>query len=347
MGAYACDACAFWHIGHSRRRTWWREPFKKKGRPADGRPTPTDRQEIEMAVPTVSFLPPEPDDMTSDTAVRSITGRHNPHLFTSPSGVVYELVHVTPELALEWLERNTNNRKLRTEVVAKLGRDLHAGRFAENGDAVRFDVAGKLADGQHRLHAIAASGTAAWLLVVSNLPETARDTVDDGAKRTMADRFAFHGEASPSTLAATVRRAILWSRSLKEMTARYQPSTLESFEFLAAHPELRDAAAAADHYRKNCMLGASTVGLCWWLFHQISPDQCREFFDRLADGAMLPPGHPVLVLRNRLADLARRPARMPERHIAALTIKSWNKYRAGENVVQLKFAETESFPTPK
>ena len=308
-----------------------------------------------MAVPTVSFLPPEPDDMTAGTAVRSITGKYNPHLFVSPSGVVYEVVYITPELAREWLELNDGNRRRRAEQVAKLKRDALKGNLVENGDALRFvnvrlddgQVVVRLMDGQHRLTAIDEAGVGAWMLVVSNLPDEARDTVDDGIKRTMADRFGFRGEASPSTLAATVRRAILWSRSVKDSTGRYQPSTLESFEFLAAHPELRDAAAAADRYRKHCMLGASTAGLCWWLFHQISPGQCQEFFERLADGAMLPPGHPVLVLRNRLADLARRPARMPDRIITALVIKSWNRYRAGENIVQLKFAETESFPTPR
>lgn len=301
-----------------------------------------------MSATTVAFIAPDqPAVNGASKLVRSITGQHNPRSFASPGGVVYELVHVTPEAAQEWLYRNTGNRPLRAEAVNKISRDMVAGRFLENGDAVRFSADGALLDGQHRLEALYDSGTSAWLLVVSNLPKDAQDTVDDGAKRTMADRFAFHGEPDAKTLAAVVRRAILWTHNRKDQTGRFQPSALECFEFLAAHPELREAASAAAHHRKAKLLPASTIGLCWWLFGALDAEQCAEFFDRLADGAMLAKGHPILTLRNRLADLNAQPGRHSERHTLAMVIKSWNKYRAGQELATLRFAENEKFPQPK
>ncbi|MDH2424814.1 hypothetical protein [Sphaerisporangium sp. TRM90804] len=301
-----------------------------------------------MSATTVAFIAPQAPASNGATGlVRSVTGQPNPRSFVSPDGVVYELVWVTPDTAHEWLYRNNGNRSLRGEVVDKIGRDLKNGRFMENGDAVRFSADGNLLDGQHRLHAMVKSATPAWLLVVSNLPATARDTVDDGTKRTMADRFQFHGEASATTLAATVRKALLWELSLKPQIGRFTASTPEAFAFLAENPDLRDAARAADHYRKAKLLPASTIGLTWWLFNRINPAQCTEFFDRLGDGAMLPKGHAVLTLRNRLADINAQPGRLHEKHVLAMTIKAWNYYRDGRDLMTLRFAEHEKFPQPK
>lgn len=300
-----------------------------------------------MSATSAVFLAPEEASGSAPiNAVRLVTGKHNPRSFTSPDGVTYELVHVTPDMAGRWLHRNIGNRPLRGEVVARLARDLQAGRFLENGDAIRVSADGDLADGQHRLHAIVESGVSVWMLVVSNLPAEARATVDDGVKRTMADRFSFTGEASPKTLAAVVRRGLMWERRAYA-NATYQPSTLESFEFLDANPDLREAAAAADHYRKARLLSGSTIGLCWWLFARLDADQCREFFERLNDGANLPSGHPVLTLRNRLNVLNAQPGRLPFSHTTALTIKAWNYHRDGAELRTLRYAENEKFPTPK
>jgi hypothetical protein len=298
-----------------------------------------------MSAPTVAFVAPD-QPITRQLSV-GVTGKPSPRLFTSPAGVVYELVWVTPEMADAWLDANTNNRNLRREVVDKLARDMTAGRFAENGDAVRFAANGELADGQHRLHAIVESQVGAWLLVVSNLPDAARDTVDDGVKRTLSDRMTFRGEACASTLAAVIRRAILWEHNHKYQTGGFQPSALESFEFLHAHPELREAAAAADHHRRFKLLPPSLIGLCWWLFAAIDQGACAEFFDRLGDGAMLPTKHPILTLRNRLTEMNARPGRSPERHSLAFVIKAWNYYRDGKELAILRHAEHEKFPQPK
>lgn len=294
-----------------------------------------------MTIPTVAFQSP-------DQANGSTRAAANPRSFTSPAGVRYELVHVTPDLADKWLNENTRNRTLRTEAVEKLSRDMKARRFAENGDAIRFAASGLLLDGQHRLHGLIVSQTSAWMLVVSNLPESARDTVDDGTRRTMGDRFNFHGESDPATLAAVVRRALLWKAGTRTSTPRFQPSALESFAFLDAHPELRDAASAATQHRKHMkFLAPSTIGLTWWLFSSLNEEQCAEFFDRLGDGAMLNLGHPILTLRNGLLNLTAKPGRIPETYSTAVTIKSWNAYRAGRDMAIIRFSEHEKFPTPK
>ncbi|MEO3856145.1 hypothetical protein [Acrocarpospora sp. B8E8] len=280
-------------------------------------------------------------------AVQSVTGQHNPRSFVSPSGVVYELIHVTPEMAMEWLGLNTGNRPLRAEMVDRLGRDMIAALFLENGDAIRFSASKVLLDGQHRLHALAASGVAAWLLVVSNLPDQARDTVDDGAKRTMGDRLSFHGETDASILASVIRRAQLWSKGVRATNGRFQPSAMEAFHFLADNPDIRMAATAASHYRRVKLLRPSTIGLTWWLFAKLDGEQCKEFFDRLTDGDSLAKKHPILTLRNRLIEARAAKTTLPENLATAFVVKAWNRYREGGEMVVVRWAENERFPEPK
>lgn len=268
--------------------------------------------------------------------------------FLSPTGVTYGLVHVTPQIARTWLNHNPKNRSLRESPVARFSRDMVAGAWLENGDAVRFDENGNLLDGQHRLKAIADSGTTQTSLVVAGLPKLVQDTLDDGTRRTMSDRLAFHEEASPAILSAVLRNIILWEQgSRKNGLGRYQPTVTESLEFLEQHRPVRVAAAAAERYKKTKFISTATIGLCWWLFSRLDAKQCDEFFARLADGEMLTKTSPIYVLRERLRDLNAGPAKPTRTYILAITIKAWNAFRDGREITILRWSENENFPEPK
>lgn len=100
----------------------------------------------------------------------------------------YELIDITPSIAEEFLQHNQDNRRIRRYVVARYISMLKNGKWIPNGDTFRFSTSGRLIDGQHRLTAIAMSGTTLPdQLVVRNLPEKAYNTIDDGAMRTPSD----------------------------------------------------------------------------------------------------------------------------------------------------------------
>jgi hypothetical protein len=112
-----------------------------------------------------------------------------------------------------------------------------------------------------------------------------------------------------------------------------------------------DAAHVASHYSNTILAPQSVVGLCWWLFAGLSRFQADEFFERLSTGADLPPRHPILMLRNRFADLRSRPGQRltPERY-TALFIRAWNAYREGRRLGSLVIQTgkvDEQFPEPK
>lgn len=117
-----------------------------------------------------------------------------------------QIMDVTPEMAAEWLKRNPMNRRIKKEHLAQMVRDMKAGYWQFNGDAIRFDVDGNLIDGQHRLHSCVRSGVAFKTLVVRGLSSTVRDTIDSGAKRSNGDRFEMQGVPNGRHVAAMINQ---------------------------------------------------------------------------------------------------------------------------------------------
>lgn len=271
--------------------------------------------------------------------------------FKSPSGVRYSLEEITPEIAEAMLAHNTNNRKPRRARIDAYARDMEGGDWQENGDAICFDSDGNLIDGQHRLHARVASGTSGWMLIVRDLPAAAQDTKDDGAKRTMADTFGFHGVVNQTTAAAVVRRVLMWQNGNRANSGgNMVPTKAEQLEAWRTDSTLRAAVEATVQIGKKAVLPPSVVGLTWWLFSQISTEDCAAFWYGMSTGANLQPGSPILVLRERVAKAAAEPGRIPESQMLAWVIKGWNLWRAdktvSENYRGFKLAPLEKFPEP-
>src|ERR1700757_3825044 len=93
---------------------------------------------------------------------------------------------VTPELAAEWLRKNTHNRPLRRNVVEALARDIVAGNWVPTHQGVAFYDDETLFDGQHRLSAIVRAQKPVAVLVTFGIPKKQPgntgpgDTVDRG-----------------------------------------------------------------------------------------------------------------------------------------------------------------------
>lgn len=272
--------------------------------------------------------------------------------FTSPGGVTYSLELVTPAMAETWLTHNVNNRRLRKGRIDKYARDMEADDWQENGDAVCFDADGNLIDGQHRLSARVASGTTGWMLIVRNLPAKAQDTKDDGAKRTLADTFGFHGVANESTAAAVTRRVLLWQNGVRANAGGgIDPTKAEALEAWRTDPALRSAVEATISIGKKANLPPSIIGLTWWLFSQISIEDCTAFWYGMSTGANLEPGSPILILRERIATEVAKPGRIPETQLLAWVIKGWNLWRQGkvlsERYKGFGLRPLERFPEPR
>ncbi len=266
-------------------------------------------------------------------------------------GPQYKVIDVTPQLAEKWLSQNTHNRRLRENAVLGYARDMEAGNWAENGEAIKFAADGTLLDGQHRLQAIALSGVTLRLLVVTGLVNAAQETMDDGRKRTVADALTLRGEHNAVQLAAVTRRALMWNLGIHRNSGNTPPTNSECLVFLEKNPRLRESTTVAVSLRKSSALPASVVGLTHWVFSGIDSVDAVWFFDHLGSGVGLEQYHPVWTLRKRAAELSKEQGRVPEDMLLAFVIKAWNAYRDGAELRLLRFkpggALPEKFPMPK
>jgi hypothetical protein len=96
-------------------------------------------------------------------------------------------VLVTPQMAKEFLEANTENRSKREKHVSRIATDMAKGRYQVTHQGLAFDDRGIMIDGQHRCHALVNSETSQWMLVTTGLPKETKNVVDNGAKRRAAD----------------------------------------------------------------------------------------------------------------------------------------------------------------
>lgn len=97
------------------------------------------------------------------------------------------VVLVTPELANRWLEKNTNNRKLKKHVVETYVNDMKNGKWSLTGDSITFDEEGVLTNGQHRLTAVVKSGTSQYFNVMKGIAHNIN--TDRGASRSVGDNL--------------------------------------------------------------------------------------------------------------------------------------------------------------
>ena len=268
-----------------------------------------------------------------------------------PQSPTVEIIDVTPAMAEAWLSKNPNNRNLRQPVVNSYARDMLAGNWMLNGETLKFDQAGKLIDGQHRLTAIVTADVSVEMVVMRGVDADVMDTVDVGAKRTYADALKLQGEENTTTLAAVVRRAVMWQKGTRTNTGALRPTAREMNTFVTANPQIRTSAEAAQRHASRSLLPASVIGLCHFLFSAIDPDAADWFLARAADGDGLAKDDPIAALRNRIVRMRVGGGRVNETEALALVIYAWNAFRAGETRSKLQMPKggltPENFPEPR
>lgn len=100
-----------------------------------------------------------------------------------------ELTTITPILAAQLLQRNSDNRVMSERQVEKLCKVIKDGKFKTTHQGVALSSAGRLLDGQHRLEAIKRVGQPVQMYVWYDVPEDTYSVLDAGYSRKIADRI--------------------------------------------------------------------------------------------------------------------------------------------------------------
>lgn len=259
---------------------------------------------------------------------------------------------ITPDLALEMLGNNENNRNLRNRAVTLYARDMIAGNWSLNGEAIKIDTDGCLVDGQHRLNAIIAADVPVQMLVVRGLPSGSGATVDLGLRRQTKDMLDMQGEQYATIMGAVLRRLCLRERGIHMTSGAFAPPTMaEMLDLLDRRPEIRRSCEVAVLARVDRILPPSATATAHFLMNQISPTEAAWFFDRLGDDD-LTLGHPIRVLRQKVTASRLAGHRPNTDECLAYLIVTWNLYRRGRSKVSyvrlpVGGLTSETYPKPR
>ncbi|OLF36547.1 hypothetical protein BTW00_05535 [Psychrobacter sp. C 20.9] len=107
-----------------------------------------------------------------------------------------ELELITPTKAASILRnQNENNRNISMAAVNLLAREMKEGRWGLTHQGIAFYDDGTLADGQHRLSAVVASGCSVEFLVTYGTKRESSMFVDTGRARSTGDVVKLSGQA--------------------------------------------------------------------------------------------------------------------------------------------------------
>jgi hypothetical protein len=117
----------------------------------------------------------------------------------SKSEIVSRQMTITPDLAREWLDKhNTHNRSLRKPRVEAYAHEMRHGNWKITNEGIVFRSDGRLADGQHRLHAVVLADIPVEMMVFWNVD----GPLNLGIGRTPGDRARFDGHNNSNAVAA-------------------------------------------------------------------------------------------------------------------------------------------------
>ena len=186
-----------------------------------------------------------------------------------------EIILVTPPLATTWLEGNTHNRPMRDSKVSLYAQDMKHGRWRLTHEAIAFDPAGVLIDGQHRLWAVIEANVAVEFLVVRGFDLETQRFIGDAAPRSVVDvlKLADPDSGVSAYRVAAARRMSIGVRTQVHMTRQ------ELIEFMAKHDKALDFAINDALTNKRVMRAtpASVAAALGRAYYEEDLDRLREF----------------------------------------------------------------------
>lgn len=280
-----------------------------------------------------------------------INGIQQANEIMPPSQVTVAVELITPDQARQYLGFNTHNRKCRTNKVLAYANDMRSGNWQMNGASISFGADGVLQDGQHRLMAIIEADVPVAMLVVKGLQPSAQDTIDTGIQRKLSDVLTLKGEFSATALATAIRSVYIWQSGDRSFGGQSKgsvatmPQLIKCFE---GNQWIRDLCPLMQRIARNAKLPIAVNAALVYAFNVADPTDAEFFWERLMSEEGHEKGDPIFALRRSLLSSKDHRGTRNVNYLAAITIKAWNKYRAGDSCDMITYrtggAQPEKFP---
>lgn len=255
------------------------------------------------------------------------------------------ILRVSPSMATEWLSNKVEEqRHVRPAHVDRLASDMNAGRWKISPDAI-VRVRGKLANGQHRLMAVARVGKPQSFLVMESNDIELYKVIDSGAKRTVAD--GLFGVKHSRAVAAISRWVMVYdSRSLSQNSTASKPNATqyELINYCIEHADGlgRAASCVMGLYPKTKLVIVSIAGAVHYICARSGQLDAVEKYLRAiyVDGGNDAAGD----VRNRLIAIKNDRYKPTSGYIFGILLKGFKAYTAGKRMNVVKWADAEELP---
>ena len=240
--------------------------------------------------------------------------------------------------ASAWLERN-RNRKLKPIHVSRLTADMKQGHFLPTHEAIAVYEDGFLADGQHRLQAIIASGCGQWVWVCYNVPLSSRDVIGGGVMRTTHDQTEIAGHGIP-------RPAIDIIKCVSDMSTPKisKPSTPQVVDFWERHEEALRFTLKQFATRVPRITVAAVSSVVFRAYYSADHERLAEFCAAIISGRCEPGADDGAVCLRNFVFRFKNP---PREEVYSKTESALVAFLARSPMTKLYGFATEQFPLPE
>src|SRR5262252_5585589 len=266
-------------------------------------------------------------------------------------------VEITPEMALDILTWNKENRPIPSGVVFRYASEMRAKKWIYNGDSIRISKTKKLIDGQTRLYAIIISGLPQTFNIQGGLSDSAYGTIDYGKKRTAGDVLAKRGHFHANALAAAIKQNIYFERHLRfQVNIQANRVTNQDVVDWLKERDLKLMEKCIDEavnhlHKKGPFLANSTWGFVYFTLSLRHRSQATEFINLLASGAGISPtrNNAIYLCREKLMHsfpaLHQRILQSGGSQVTEIKVRyifrAWNAWRTNEKLERLSINTRE------
>lgn len=241
-----------------------------------------------------------------------------------------DIQRITPAIAAQMLGNRVNARPISLKTVDEISRDINAGNFHVNTDAIGFDKNGVLFNGQARLTAIIQTNKTLNIIVAKNMSDAAKITANDSRRQTAGSKLYCDGHKSAGILA----RSLKVLNALAHGERRMNLTSMELFAAVERHPDLKVSVQEA---RKSKVAQPWVMAAIHYIGHYTGyPDEANDFLHTLRTGQSKSKKDPAFVARKMLIDIRMTEDTLSLRQTMEILVAAWEAKRTGKTVTKIK-----------
>lgn len=270
------------------------------------------------------------------------------------NNVTREVIMVNGTDALHFLSLSTGNRIINEKDVLQYARIMESGDWEVNGEPIIFDENGNLIEGHHRLHGVVKYGYPVPMLFIRGVSKKAKDTLNQGQKRSIGQVMDMLGitDMGTGTAISAITKGIKAYKELGFITDhlgyRYLPRDCEASINEYGIDSIKASFEASKNFRKRySALTPASAGILHYILSEIDSEKATRFLKALETGDCY--GDPELLffrehLKNLRVEKRESGGRLTNRHLCGICIKAWNAMQLGRKMQKFEYKTSEGFP---